>query len=111
MEPAIDRANMVCGFGIEHWCCSDRCRVRTDSRSLCNGHARWLKRLCLRGTKRRRRRDADRSMAQDAADIVPLQHLETIADHARLQNGIRVGIDRVLDRETLQSSQLHHARS
>src|SRR2546427_1095042 len=108
MKPVIGRGSSpVRGLGIERRRCSDRYRVRTDSRSIRYSYVRFLlERLHLWSAKRRGRRHAERSMAQDTADIVPLQHLEAIANHARLQDGIRVGIDRVLDRQALQGSQL-----
>ena len=48
-------------------------------------------------------------MAQDTTDIVALEHLEAIADHARLQDSIGICIDRVFHHQALQSSKLHHA--
>src|SRR6266568_3490678 len=102
MVAIISRNRPVRCLRIESWHRHSGCRARTSSRSLRYSHACLLKWLGLWSPKWRGRRDADWPVTQDTADIVPLQHLEAIADHARLQDGIRVGIDRVLHRQTLQ---------
>src|SRR6266571_2119959 len=47
--------------------------------------------------------------AQNSTDIVSLEHFEPVANHAGLQDGIRVGIDRILDGEALHGTKVDQA--
>ena len=43
------------------------------------------------------------------AYIVTVEHFKAFADHTGLQNGIRVGIDRILDWEALNGAEMDEA--